>query len=83
MMLSNARRWQQKTLITPRVSYKTAGHALLSVRFAWVSRLVDVAIDRGIDAGEALGRASRDRKLLLALAAISSLGAVLTFLVLR
>ncbi len=55
------------------------GLALLSVRFAWASRLVDTAIDAGVDATEVVKRASRSKKIMFGLAVACLAAAVVAF----
>ena len=67
----------------PAVIVIPLGLAMLSVQFAWASRLIDVTVDRGADAADAVSRASTRRKILLAAALLCFAGAVAAFIVLR
>ncbi len=59
------------------------GLALLSLRFAWASRLIDVAIDEGAKVGEVTKKLSRQRWMLLSAAVLCLLIAIGAFLWLR
>ena len=67
----------------PAVVVLPVGLAMLAAQFAWARRLLDVGIDRGVDAKRALESAPRLAKILTTLAVLSLIGAVVAYVVLR
>lgn len=66
----------------PAIVVLPLGMAMLAAEFAWARRLLEVGIDRGVDAKRFVQK-SRAARLLTALAVISLVGAVAAFLLLR
>jgi Putative transmembrane protein (PGPGW) len=67
----------------PAVVVLPVGLAMLAAEFTWARRLLDVGIDRGVDAKRRVQRAAPAAKLLTVLAVLSLAAAVVAFLLLR
>ena len=67
----------------PAVIVIPVGLAMLAAQFTWARRLLDVGIDRGVDAKRRVQRAGLAARLFTSLAGLCLVGAVVTFLVLR
>ena len=66
----------------PAVIVLPVGMAMLAAEFTWARRLLDVGIDRGVDAKRFM-QSSRAAQLLTALATLCLVGAVVAYLLLR
>ena len=67
----------------PAVIVIPVGLAMLAAQFTWARRLLDVGIDRGVDAKRRVQRAGPAARLLTSLAGLCLAGAVVAFVVLR
>lgn len=67
----------------PAVIVLPVGMAMLAAEFAWARRLLNVGIDRGVDAKRRFEAVPFAARMLTSLAVISLAGAVLAFVVLR
>lgn len=67
----------------PAVVVLPLGMAMLAAEFTWARRLLDVGIDRGVDAKRRVQAAGPAARLLTTLATLSLAGAVVAFVVLR
>lgn len=67
----------------PAIVVLPVGMAMLAAEFAWASRLLNVGIERGVDAKRAVQRAPTATKLLTGIAVLLLVGAVATLVVLR
>lgn len=59
------------------------GMAMLAAEFTWARKVLDVGIDRGVDAKRRVQSAGTGARLLTALAALCFAGAIVAFFVLR
>lgn len=66
----------------PAIIVLPVGMAMLAAEFTWARRLLDVGIDRGVDAKRFV-QSSRAARLLTTLAVLCLAGAVAAYLVLR
>jgi hypothetical protein len=67
----------------PAIVVLPVGMAMLAAEFLWARRLLDVGIDRGVDAKRRVQAAGPAARLLTSLAGLCLVGAVVAFLVLR
>ena len=67
----------------PAIIVLPVGMAMLAAQFAWASRLLNVGIERGVDAKRAVQAAPRAAKLLGTAAMLLLLGALVAYVVLR
>ena len=63
--------------------YKHHGIVMLAAEFTWARRVLDVGIDRGVDAKRRVQAAGAVARLLSTLAVLCLAGAVIAFFVLR
>ena len=67
----------------PAVVVLPVGLAMLAAQFTWARRLLDVGIERGVDAKRRVQRASPTARVLTTLAALCLVGAVAAYFALR
>jgi hypothetical protein len=67
----------------PAIVVLPVGMAMLAAEFAWASRVLDVGIERGVDAKRRMQAAGTATRLLATLALLFLAGAVLIVVVLR
>ena len=67
----------------PAIIVLPVGMAMLAAEFAWARRVLDVGIDRGVDAKRRVQSASVAIRLLSTLAGLCLAGAIIAFFVLR
>lgn len=67
----------------PAIIVLPVGMAMLAAEFAWAGRLLNVGIERGVDAKRAVQAAPRAAKRLGMVAVLLVVGAVVTLVVLR
>ena len=67
----------------PAIVVIPVGLGMLAAQFSWARRLVDVAIDRGVNTSRRLDRMKRSRTALGVAAVVCAVAAVVAFIVLR
>lgn len=67
----------------PAIIVLPVGMAMLAAEFAWARRLLNVGIERGVDAKRRVQAVGTAAKLLASLTALSLVGAVVALVVLR
>lgn len=67
----------------PAIVVLPVGMAMLAAEFTWARRLLDVGIERGVDAKRRVQAAPAAARLLTTLAMVCFAGAVVTYLLLR
>src|SRR5688572_7958284 len=67
----------------PAIIVLPVGMAMLAAEFAWARRVLEVGIDRGVDAKRRLQATTTGARLLTALAIVCVAGAVIAVVVLR
>ena len=67
----------------PAIIVLPLGMAMLAAEFTWARRILDVGIDRGVDAKRRVEAAGAVARLLSTLAVLCLVGAVVAFFVLR